>query len=157
MSVSRKRPHEEIDQFDELEHPIANACINAAAIVSISKMKKGRHCDYFDGKITDGTTELRMVGFASSQLKKMATCQGQGTTVKFENCEIKPSRQGHQMEVLLKSSTKITESSKVIEIPQHNESCADSPTIHLEELPTVMPYDKVTVDIKVLAVESLSL
>ena len=113
---SRKRQLVEVQNLTELQEPIANARLHAA-VMSISSVKKGKKPS-FNGQLTDGVGELRMVGFNTHHQQKMSEFKTEHRPIKLENCEIKQSRQGHKMEVLLKNTTKISESCKKIELPE---------------------------------------
>ena len=112
---SRKRPLnlEELDHLDAVEKPIANASVHGA-ITSLSPVKKGRNTNYFDGTIADERTKLRLVGFSSDQQRKLSSFFKNGTTINLQNCQVKESREGNKMEVMLKGNTIIVESEKGI-------------------------------------------
>ena len=55
--------------------------------------------------------------------------------VKLHNCEVKQSRQGHQMEIILKSATELSESEEFDEVVFNNEPVPTS--ITLGELPSI--------------------
>ena len=52
-------------------------------------MKKGSKAEYFDGKITDGEVQLRVVGFRKEQCKRLAEMEDQMQPVELYNCQIK--------------------------------------------------------------------
>lgn len=148
--MSRKRQLEEIDQLDQLTQPIANASLHAA-VTSLSPVKKGRKSTYFDAKLTDGAGNIRMVGFNSEHQKKLSTFQRQKLPIKLEDCEVRKSRQGYSMEILLKNTTIITESSKDIDTSQEDPD--DSPTaITLLQLSDIQLFQKITTSAKVIQV-----
>ena len=102
MSMScRKRLFEEIESFDSLEKPLPNASVHAA-VTEISPVKKGKNANYFDGNMTDGTTNLRFVGFNTEQQKKLSSLFKSREAAHLTNCEIKRSRQGDKLEVMIK-------------------------------------------------------
>lgn len=146
--MSHKQHFEEVNQLDEVQNPIASATLHGA-LLSLSKIKKGRRCNYFDGTLSDGTKELRLVGFASEQHKKLTAYREQNLAVQLHNCEVKQSRQGHQFEILLKTATKITQSTRPIEVPETDESIK---TTNLIEITLLINFQKITVDIKVIDV-----
>ena len=56
------------EKFDALKQ--ADTSNNAklhGVIATVSPMKKGKSADFFEAKITDGDTEMRVVGFQGSQ------------------------------------------------------------------------------------------
>jgi hypothetical protein len=54
---------------------------------------------------------------ATKQQKKMSDMLSKKKAIEIKHCEIKPSRRGEKMEILLKSSSKINESEKKIDVP----------------------------------------
>ena len=67
---SSKRSIKEALKFEQLEKPIAKASVHGA-MLSVSKVKKGRSSVYFDGMLTDGMTQVRVVGLRPEQQKKL--------------------------------------------------------------------------------------
>ena len=66
------------------------------------------------------------------------------------NCEIKRSRQGDKLEILLKKFTEISKSPKKIDIPEQ-QVAPDSPSIiTLGQLHDIQDFQRVSVDIKVV-------
>ena len=64
--MAQKRTHEEafeVPSLDSIDKPISNANIHGV-ITSLSPVK-GRHRNYFDATLNDGTAKLRLVGFNS--------------------------------------------------------------------------------------------
>lgn len=89
--MARKRLFEEIDSFAAIDKPLPNASIHAA-ITSLSPVKRGKNSFYFDGMLTDGTTNLRVVGFTAEQQKKLAPFLDTREAACLTNCEVKKSR-----------------------------------------------------------------
>ena len=57
---------------------VSNAVLTESAIIhgvvaSVSPMKTGNRAKFFEGKLTDGTKTMRMVGFRSHQQNQLAT------------------------------------------------------------------------------------
>ena len=146
--MARKRLLYEVDTFEKVQEPVSNASLHAT-LTSLSPLKKGKHSVYFDGTLTDGTTERRFVGFSSEQQKKLASFHSSHTPAHLSNCELKKARQGDEMEVLLKKFTKISESPKKINIPDSTVDTAP-PVIQLRQLSTLQAFQKVNVDVRVV-------
>ena len=53
---------------------------------------------------------MRFVGFDSKQQKTMSDMLTKKRAIEIKNCEMKPSRRGDKMEILLKSDSKINAS-----------------------------------------------
>ena len=147
---SRKRLYQDIDSFESIQQPLPNASIHGS-FTSLSSLKKGKNSHYFDGIITDGTSFLRIVGFSSEQQKKLSAFFESGQPAHLENCEVKKSRQGDKLEVMLKKFTDIQKSPKKITIPPDDGLSDDSAVyITLGELNKVDEFQRVTVDVKVI-------
>ena len=153
---SRKRPLnlEELDHLDAVEKPIANASVHGA-ITSLSPVKKGRNTNYFDGTIADERTKLRLVGFSSDQQRKLSSFFKNGTTINLQNCQVKESREGNKMEVMLKGNTIIVESEK--DINKSLLDCEDVNTpafITLSQLLTTQNFQRVSMNVKVIELKT---
>ena len=96
-----KRTLEEVENFDNLEKGIASASVHGV-LTSLSPVKKGRKQNYFEGKLSDGSSKLCFVSFDSRQQKKMSDMLMKKRAIEIKGCEIKPSRRGDKMEILTK-------------------------------------------------------
>ena len=96
--------------------------------------------------MSDGTSRLRVVGFKAEQRKKLLEFSQSGAPVLLKDCQSKMSRQGHEMEVLLKNSTKISASGKTFEMCDE----MDDQHVSLCEVQTMAEYTRVTTIVKVL-------
>jgi len=90
-----KRSFEEVDNFDVVEKGRASASVHGV-LMSVSPVRKGRKQNYFEGKMSDGSSKLRFVGFDLKQQKKMSEMLPKKQAIEIENCEIKPSRWGEK-------------------------------------------------------------
>ena len=150
--MARKRNLEhEFDSIDEVK--AAGSSTIHGAVASVSPIKKGRNSIFFDGFIADQTSKIRMVGFDCQQQKKISHFHSKNTPVTIVNCEVKPSRQGHGFEIMLKNGTEIRESSKKLDVPAIIQECMPKPkSIHLNSLPDIEQFEKVIVHAKAIAV-----
>lgn len=151
LMASRKRTIQEVNRFDTLQEPVSNASVHGT-ITTLSPVKKGKHSVYFEGTITDGSTNLRLVGFSSDQQKKLASFRDQHKPTHLQNCEVKQSRFGDKLEILLKRFTAIVDSPRDIAMSEAVEPPPVSTSIHLDDLPTTQEFQKITVDVKVVVV-----
>ena len=150
--LARKRQIEEVDRLDLLTKPIANAKLHGA-LTSLSSVKKGRNANYFDGTLYDGYRQVRLVGFLPAQQKKLDGFSTSKKAVAFQNCEVKPSRQGgEEMEIILKTSTEIVESPRSLDPTVFTVSDPETNKISLSDIGLVSTYQKVIVDVKVMSV-----
>ena len=117
---SRKRPAEDIDNYSDIGgHENANI---HGVLMELSPVKKGKRSNFFEGQMSDGTSRMRFVGFKAEQRKKLVDFSQSGKPVALKDCEVKVSRQGHQMKILLKNSTEISISMKTINVSNEAES-----------------------------------
>jgi hypothetical protein len=155
IPAHRKRPIEEVNQFDEINQAVPNATIHAAAITSLSPVKEGKRSKYFDGTLTDGISHMRMIGFNTDQQRKLTTYFQNTKSIRLVNCEIKPSREGESMEIMLKKFTEIKSSPKDISIPKENPQ--KSKTITIQNLEQTANYQRVCITAKVIDVADPSM
>ena len=71
------------------------------------------------------------------------------TAIEIANCEIKSSRRGDQMEILLKSDSRIGESTKEIKVADIDFEGDTQDEIELDALQSKFKYAKVTVRVKI--------
>ena len=81
-------------------HPSPNAKIHVG-VNSVSPTKKSQSCSFFDGEITDGKVCMHVLGFDASVHKKLVEFYASKSAVALANCELKSSRKGKVLEVLL--------------------------------------------------------
>ena len=146
-SSDRKRPAEEIDDYSDIGDCQHESAILHGVMRNLSPVKKGKRASFFEGHMSDGTSKMRVVGFKAEQRKKLLEFSETGVPVVLKDCQIKMSRQGHEMEVLLKNSTKISASGKVFDMCDEME---DKP-VPLAEVHKMAEYTRVTVIVKVLS------
>lgn len=139
---------EEVEKFDDLDKLIPSASIHGV-LTSVSPVNKGRKQNYFEGKLSDGSSKLRFVGFDVKQQKTMSDMLTRKRAIEINNCEIKPSRRGDKMEILLKSASQINESEKKIEVPDVDFEDSIPEVIALDALQSKHMFAKVTVKVKV--------
>ena len=82
--------------------------------------------------------------------KKLCRFLDSKESVELEDCEIKKPRRGENLEVLLKSATKIDKSCKQFNIPDVEFQDRPIPDILLEALEEIDVYQLVNVKVKVL-------
>lgn len=152
MIMVKKRTYKEIDHIDDVDGPATNTTFHGA-ITALSPVKKGRNSIFFDGRLADNTSTMRLVGFAAAQQKKLEEYQQKKVAVELRNCEVKRSRYGEGYELMLKSGSSIKESPKKIDVSTliaDNEKSNNE--ITLEQLPEMALFQKVIVTVKVIKV-----
>ena len=140
-----------VENLEELDSPRPSANLHAA-IRMLSPVKKGRNSVFFDGTIADSTSSMRIVGFSPEQQKKLSAFQQSKKPINIVNCEIKVSRQNeNKMEVMLKNSTKIQESTRGIDATVFQEEESETPLVKLDELNQIQNFQKINVNVVVLS------
>ena len=155
MAFRRQHVPHEIVTFNEVVTASPNDTVHGI-LTSVSRVKKGRHSDYFDGTICDGQSITRVVGFHREQQKKMSALWRERKPVQLVNCEIKQSRNSEKMDVVLKSTTEVGLSTKQIHttsIDVVDAGNGDGDTITLVELGMKDNHDRVDVHCKVMRVK----
>ena len=93
-----------------------------------------------------------MVGFSSSQQKCLDGFLENREPIQLTDCEVKKARRGEDMEVLLKSSTKITKSKRIFNIPEAEFKDNEVKDVLVAEIVEFKEYQKVNVNVQVLSV-----
>ena len=105
MAAKRKLTEE----FDSVSTATSTkSAIIHGVVASVSPMKPGKRAKFFEGKLTNGTRTMRMVGFRSHQQNQLATYHAK--PVALHDCKVKPARQSQELEVLMKLNTQIQSS-----------------------------------------------
>ncbi len=117
---------------------------------NVSPMKQGKRARYFDGKLTDGETQIRIVGFQGELRSRLASYQEKQESVALVDCKVKRGR-SEELEVVLKSSSSVASSTKKFSIGDI--SAIGSSEIQLKALNDRNVYDKVCVSGKVIRVQ----
>ena len=74
-----------------------NASPNAkihGVVTTVSPMKKGKTCSYFDGEISDGQAKMRVFGFDSGVRRELLEYEEKEDAVVLSHCEVKRAHQG---------------------------------------------------------------
>ena len=139
----------ELDDLEDAE-PLPHASIHGV-IKSLSPMKKGRKCEFFEGKcyFNDKSSTSRFVGFSPKQLDTLKRMKDEKKPVHFDDIQVTKARRGDKMEFLVKSSTEINESPKMFNQESFLE---ESNSCTIDQLDERQPYDKISVRIKTLKI-----
>ena len=144
MAAKRKLTEE----FDSVSTATSTeSAIIHGVVASVSPMKPGKRAKFFEGKLTDGTRPMRMVGFRSHQQNQLATYHAK--PVALHDCEVKPARQSQELEVLMKSNTRIQSSPHKFDVNIENLTQNE---ITLDRLTTKNDFDRVSVIAKVIRI-----
>lgn len=137
----------ELDNLEDITEHIPAASIHGV-IQSLSPLKKGKQSSYYEGKllVNEGNTQ-RFVGFKKNQQSKLQELMDQKKAVHLDDCEVKKSKRGNSMEIMLKSNTSILQSPKKFDSVHFNKQ---DEVIPLDLLQSKSLFDKVNVKIKVV-------
>ncbi len=91
---------------------------------------------YIEGEVTDGTTNLRIVGFDEKLQATLSTLSQNKTPVKAEKCQIKRSR-NEEFEILLNRSTNISSSPKKLKFSASNISPSPNTSQSVHEVSSI--------------------
>ena len=139
----------ELDDLQEITDPVPAASLHGV-IQSLSPLKKGKQCDYYEGrfKLNDNSTQ-RFVGFKKSQQVKLKQLMDDMKPVHLDDCEIKKVRRGNTMEILVKSTTNIVQSPKKFN-PHFLDSVDQVTPLNLLQSKEV--YERINVKVKIIKV-----
>ena len=140
------------DEFECLRKicEVENANVHGV-VASVSPMKKGKGAKFFDAKVTDGETHVRVVGFQAAQRKRLASFHDMSASVSLQNCKVKRARNSEEFEVLLKSNSRVEASSRKFSVDDIANIAA--PHITLDQLDGKNVFDSVSVAAKVIRVD----
>ena len=136
---------------------VADEAVSATihgVLKELSPIKKSRSsaCNYYNGVLTDGEKEMRLVGFDCDSHAKLSGCCSSKEAVMFKKCQIKKARQSNDLELLVKSSTIVEKSPKKfkVETMVANENGME---MMVNKLGEVKNYQAVSVVVKVMRVD----
>jgi hypothetical protein len=159
---SKKRNRSNVVNVSDISNTSSNATVGGVVTV-LSPMKKSRSCPFFDGKISDGRSSMRLFGFDPNARDILANYNQTKQPVVLGNCEIKPSRLSEDLEIFVTRKTEMEESAHEYDISdisdysasQPSESTCDSKLIQLKDLDNLNPYDTVDVLVKVAELDEI--
>lgn len=116
-------------------------------VTKLSPMKQGKKTRYYEGSLSDGKKHIRIIGFSEMQQKELTKFKESAGAVKIVNCEVKKAwGQADKLELVLKQSTDIEDSSEKFEVtlPQR---------LSLGDIAQTDDFESVTVTAKVVGME----
>ena len=148
-----KRTFKEFEEVSEISNTSPNARIHGV-LTALSPMKKSKTCSYFDGEVTDGKATMRVFGFDCGVRRRLIEFEDGKNPLVMSNCEVKRSRRGDQLEILLSKHTEVEKSAKVFDV---DSACvkAGGKVIMLKQLEQLVAFQRVTVEVKALHVEEV--
>lgn len=79
-------------------------------LIHNSPMKKGIGASFFEAYLSDGQTQMKLVGFKRLQRELLSDFECSSEPVFLENCQVKKTRLSEELEVLLKLNTAVHKS-----------------------------------------------
>ena len=124
---------------------------NIHGIVSnVSPMKKGAS-PYFDANVCDTEKKVRLVGFTSMQRKRLCNFEDTMDPVALKNVKVKKAKNSEDLEVVLKSNSKLE--SSPVKFPNEKVYKLIANQIMLSDLNSRNDYDRVTIKAKVIKID----
>ena len=105
--MSQKRIRQDDDDFDDIisiNEPSSSATLHGV-VTSLSPMKKGKTCDYFDDNLADGTANIRFVDFSTGIRQKLLHHHEKNDAVTLSHCQVQRSRKTDVLEIKFNSVT----------------------------------------------------
>ena len=99
--------------------PSSSASVEGVFVGSISPIKTSRtnsRVKYFEGHLSDGAKTVRFVSFETKLRSQVEEAKDNLRGVALKNCTVKRSRDAGELEVLVSSQTKITNSPKKLKL-----------------------------------------
>ena len=143
--AGKKREYSDLSSCD----PCDDAHLHGI-VTSLSPMKKSKsNCSYFEGVIADSKGSMRVFGFDSTVHRRLAEVKEE--SIEISQCEIKKSRRGESLEVLMKKNMEISKSPVKIHIPR---TARQEELVHkIEDLGKMTCFQQVNVIAKALKVD----
>lgn len=105
---------------------------------------------YFDGELTDGESVIRLVGFDKHKQQQLKSFCDFKVPVTLRDCLIQRNKFKNNLEVVLKSNTKIESSTQQFHVPDLK--TVGSSIINLSQLNDLHEHERVTVRVTILKV-----
>lgn len=151
-----KRAIEACDEFEDLGavHMSKKARVHGV-LTSLSPMKNSAAgtTKYYDGQLTNGKKNLRLVGFDAKVHQRLRAFLESKAPVAISNCEIKESKYSSELELVVRNSSD-PQTSPVKFDAQLSKLAQDKDggKITLSELPMLSNFQKVSIRVKVIFV-----
>ena len=151
--MAKKRPLEEFEGVSEIQ--ICKSAKVQGVVTSLSPLKSNKTgtTKYFEGEISDGKSCRRLVGFDAKLHSKLQEYHEKNEALALGNCEIKQSRYGSELEVVVRSNSDVYQSPTKFDVASSSVSRHLGSDVTLVELTQLANFQKITVRIKVMAVK----
>ena len=105
---------------------------------------------YFMCEVTDDEQYRRVVGFDAKIHQKLATFHDKKIPVAIGNCQIKESTYSPNLEVVMRNSSSLDESTLTFAIDPDKLEQVSSAITELRDLPELANFNRVTVQVKII-------
>ena len=131
-----------------------NFIVPSKCFLHSKKAKSG--VKYYDGRATDGTTSLRIVGFDEDTQVKLSSFSESKTPVKLNKCQIKRGRFDNY-ELFISRGTCISASPKTIQSPIWHVKGENSQIISIDDMATIPDGTMVSLQATTISIEPVRL
>ena len=144
---SSKRSYDEFKYVSEVDHEAKHAKVHGI-VASLSPMKESTSgcSNFFDGQLTDGKTNLRLVGFDTSHQQRLAEFYEKHEPVALVNCKVKSSKWGSELEIMMGKHTQMLKSPSKFDVSTMHQPITE---VTLDQLERLQVYQRISVRIKV--------
>ena len=149
---SKKRLFQECDEFEGVsEVRLSKKAKVHGVLTSLSPMitSSSGKSKYFDGRLTDGSKEVRLVGFDGKVHQKLSEFHKNNEAVAMSNCEVKLNKYSSDLEVVVRNGSELQQSPTKFDIDQAKFERHSEETT-LADLQKISNFQKVSVNVKVM-------
>ena len=149
---SKKRLFQECDEFEGVsEVRVSKRAKVHGVLTSLSPMitSSSGKSKYFDGRLSDGSKEVRLVGFDGMVHQKLSEFHKKNEAVAMSNCEVKLNKYSSDLEVVVRNGSELQQSPTKFDIDQAKFECHSQETT-LADLLKISNFQKVSVNVKVV-------
>ena len=140
-----------IEEFDSVSSAASSESATIHGVIAeVGDMIPGKRAKFFEARLTDDDKHMRVVGFQREQQIKLARYRDDSKPVALTNCEVKKARESEELELILKSSSRVGSSPKKFEVGEI--TIVGSSELSLDELDGKMSFAKVSLNAKAIGV-----
>ena len=141
MATSKKRLFYEYNSLAAVDSP--RIFVEVHGVITELSSMNGK---YFEGRLADDETSVRIVGFDTTQQKELAAKMNSKKPVQLHNCSIQKQYRAEDMEVVVRGSTQISTS------PRKYDKLARPLQVLVKEVHDVSDMKRISMVVKVVNV-----
>ena len=141
------------NEFENVsEMRVSKAAKIHGMLTALSPMKTGSSGSkpYFEGQLTDGEKQRRVIGFDAKVQKSLSEFHENKDPVAMSNCEVKVGKYTSDLEVIVRHTSQLQKSPKKFDFDMSKFEYNDE-VLMLNELPRLSNFQKVSVKVKVVS------